>query len=75
MGTRSVERNIRRDIRRDIPKRCTSDGSATKGDGLRSITNKEEYHTLLGAVFLWVMPYAALSDLRCLIFHPYTSAT
>lgn len=55
MGTRSVERNIRRDIRLDIPERGMSDGFVTKGDGLRSITHKEEYHTLFcGAVFLWV---------------------
>ncbi len=30
------------------------------------------------AVFLWVIPYAALpgfSCLRCLVFQPYTSAT
>lgn len=76
MGIHSVERNIRRDIRRDIPERGTSDGFVTKGDGLRFITHKQEYRTLFGgAVFLWVLPYAALSGLRCLVFQPYTSAT
>lgn len=79
MGARSVERNIRRGIRRDVPERGTTDGYVTKGNGLRFITHKEEYHTLFwGAVFLWVLPYAALSgfsSLRCLVFQPYTSAT
>lgn len=76
MGIRSVERNIRRNIRRDIPERGTSDGSVIKGDSLRLVTHKEEYHTLfLGAVFLRVLPYAASSGLRCLVFQPYTSAT
>ena len=78
-GRKNVKMGIRRDIRRGISERCTSDGFVTKGDGLRSITHKEEYHTLFwGAVFLWVIPYAALSgfsSLRCLVFQPYTSAT
>ncbi len=79
MGRHSVERDVRRDIPRGIPEQARLTVLLQKETG-RALpdTRKNTAIVFVTAVFLRVIPYAALSgfsSLRCLVFQPYTSAT